>query len=50
MLSDRFNCSKGDCVALMLFSLFRNELAVKVIRNGKHGISLPINYLELFIL
>ena len=53
-LTDYINCTygvkKGDVCSPVLFSLFINELAVKIIEKGKHGATLTIDYLELSIL
>eukprot|EP00745_Piridium_sociabile_P014995 TRINITY_DN220_c0_g1_i2.p1 TRINITY_DN220_c0_g1~~TRINITY_DN220_c0_g1_i2.p1 ORF type:complete len:782 (+),score=58.82 TRINITY_DN220_c0_g1_i2:69-2414(+) len=51
-LSDYVNCTsgvkQGDVCSPILFSLFVNELALEIISNGRHGVSLDL--LELFIL
>ena len=53
-LTDRINCTlgvkQGDICSPVLFSLFINELALEVIRNGRHGVTFPIDSFELFIL
>ena len=53
-LTDVIHCSygvkQGDVCSPILFSLFINELAVQVIRNGRHGVTLPLDSFELFIL
>lgn len=41
---------QGDACSPILFSLFINELALDVIRNGRHGITFPLDDFELFIL
>ena len=53
-LTDTINCTlgvkQGDICSPVLFSLFINELALEVIRNGRHGVTFPIDDFELFIL
>ena len=53
-LTQFINCSagvkQGDISSPVLFSLFINELALKVIENGKHGVTFPLDPFELFIL
>ena len=53
-LTQYINCTygvkQGDVCSPVLFSLFINELAVEVIRNGRHGARFSINNFELFIL
>jgi hypothetical protein len=53
-LTDYVNCSlgvkQGDICSPVLFSLFINELALEVIRNGRHGVTLTLDAFELFIL
>ena len=48
------NCSKGvkqgDVCSPVLFSLFINELALEIISNGRHGVRLSQDAIELFIL
>jgi hypothetical protein len=41
---------QGDVCSPVLFSLFINELAVEVIRNGRHGVNMSLDAFELFIL
>ena len=52
ILTDEVNCTlgvkQGDICSPVLFSLFINELALEVIRNGRHGITL--DDFDLFIL
>jgi hypothetical protein len=53
-LTDYVNCTlgvkQGDICSPVLFSLFINELALEVIRNGRHGVTLTLDAFELFIL
>jgi hypothetical protein len=53
-LTDYVSCNlgvkQGDTCSPVLFSLFINELALDVIRNGRHGVTLSLNAFELFIL
>ena len=53
-LTQCINCTygvkQGDVCSPVLFSLFINELAVEVIKNGKHGAMFTTDYFELFIL
>ena len=53
-LTDYINCTagvyQGDVCSLILFSLFKNELAIQVIKNGKHGGKCYCDLYELFIL
>eukprot|EP00745_Piridium_sociabile_P014170 TRINITY_DN20886_c0_g1_i8.p1 TRINITY_DN20886_c0_g1~~TRINITY_DN20886_c0_g1_i8.p1 ORF type:complete len:261 (+),score=20.11 TRINITY_DN20886_c0_g1_i8:185-967(+) len=47
-LSDYMNCTRGvkqgDVTSPVLFSLFINELALEVIRKGKHGATFTYDY------
>lgn len=47
LLSDFKGVRLGSSI---LFSPFIDKLAVKVFQNGKHGVTLPMDYLELFTL
>ena len=53
-VTDYIMCSRGvkqgDVCSPVLFSLFINELALEIIHNGKHGITLSPDLIELFIL
>ena len=53
-LTDYVNCSlgvkQGDTCSPVLFSIFINELAIEVINNGRHGVTLSLDAFELFIL
>ena len=53
-LTDYVNCSlgvkQGDICSPVLFSLFINELALEVIRNGRQGVTFSLDAFELFIL
>ena len=52
-VTEAFICQKGlkqgEITSPLLFSLFINELARDIIKNGKHGIQLLPDMLELFI-
>ena len=52
--TDYINCThgvkQGDICSPILFSLFINELAIEIIQNGKHGIALNFDLVELFVL
>lgn len=53
-LTEPINCTagvkQGDVCSPILFSLFINELAKVVIQNGRHGVNLGNDFLELCIL
>ena len=53
-VTEAFICQKGlkqgEITSPLLFSLFINELARDIIKNGRHGIQLLLDMLELFIL
>ena len=53
-LTDYINCTagvkQGDVCSPVLFSIFINELAVEVIRNGRHGATFLPDAFELFLL
>ena len=53
-VTEAFICQKGlkqgEITSPLLFSLFINELARDIIKNGRHGIHLLPDMLELFIL
>jgi hypothetical protein len=53
-LTDVIACSKGvkqgDICSPILFSLFINELAIEVIKQGRHGVNFALDTFELFIL
>ena len=53
-LTDSIDCTaglrQGDACSPVLFSLFINELAVDIIKNGRHGAMLSLDAFELFIL
>ena len=53
-VTDAFPCQKGlkqgEVTSPLLFSLFINELARDIIRNGKHAVQLFPDIVELFIL
>ena len=48
------NCTQGvkqgDVCSPILFSLFINELALEIIENGRHGVTINLDLIELFIL
>ena len=52
--TDYINCTRGvkqgDVCSPVLFSLFINELALDITNNGKHGISLSSDFVQLVIL
>ena len=43
-------CETGDVCSPVLFSLFINELALDIIYNGRHGVSLSSDFVQLVIL
>jgi len=45
-----FGVKQGDVCSPILFSLFINELALEIMNNGRHGLTLNPDILELFIL
>ena len=53
-MTDYINCTfgvkEGDVRSPVLFSIFINELALEVIRNGRHGASFISDFLFLFLL
>ena len=53
-VTDLFLCPKGlkqgEITSPLLFSLFINEVAVEIMRSGKHGVQLFPDLLEIFIL
>ena len=52
--TDLINCTRGvkqgDICSPILFTLYINELAEEIIKNGRHGIQLQPDVLELFIM
>ena len=52
--TDYINCTRGvkqgDVCSPVLFSLFINELALDIIYNGRHGVSLSSDFVQLVIL
>ena len=52
--TDYINCTRGvkqgDVCSPVLFSLFTNELALDIIYNGRHGVSLSNDFVQLVIL
>ena len=52
--TDYINCTRGvkqgDVCSPVLFSLFINELALDIINNGRHGVSLSSDFVQLVIL
>ena len=53
-LTDSIDCTaglrQGDACSPVLFSLFIKELAVDIIKNGRHGAILSLDAFELFII
>ena len=53
-VTDAFSCRKvlkqGEITNPLLFCLFINDLAADIIKNGRHGIQLLPDMIELFIL
>ena len=51
-LTDIINCTlgvkQGDICSPILFSLYINELAIEIVRNGRHGVTFDLY--ELFVL
>ena len=41
---------QGDMCTPVLFSLFINDLALDIINNGRHGVSLSSDFVQLVIL
>ena len=52
--TDYINCTRGvkqgDVCSPVLFSLFINELALGIINNDRHGVSLSSDFVQLVIL
>ena len=52
--TDCINCTRGvkqgDVCSPVLFSLFINELTLDIINNGRHGVSLSSDFVQLVIL
>ena len=52
--TDYINCTRGvkqgDVCIPVLFTLFINEGAVAIINNGRHGVSLSSDFVQLWIL
>ena len=52
--TDYINCTRGvkqgDVCSPVLFSLFISELALDIINNGRHGVSLSSDFVQLVIL
>ena len=53
-LTDYTNCTRGvtqgDVCSPVVFSLLINELALDIIKNGRHGVSLSSDFVQLVIL
>ena len=53
-LTQAFMCPRGlkqgDICSPILFSLFINELAIEIIQNGKHGITLSPELIQILIM
>ena len=53
-LTDYTNCTRGvkqgDVCSPVVFSLLTNELALDIIKNGRHGVSLSSDFVQLVIL
>ena len=53
-LTQDFMCPRGlkqgDICSPILFSLFINELAIEIIQNGKHGITLSPELIQILIM
>ena len=51
--TDYINCTRGvkqgDVCSPVLFSLFINDLALEIINNGRHGLSLNSDFVQLVI-
>ena len=52
--TDYINCTRGvkqgDVCSPVLFSLFINDLVLDIINNGRHGVSLSSDFVQLVIL
>jgi len=53
-LTQDFMCPRGlkqgDICSPILFSLFINEFAIEIIQNGKHGITLSPELIQILIM